>query len=332
MAVTQFIWDPLSDNVLEEMDDVGDSQAVYTNEPDEFDNLVSQRRDISTSYYHFDAIGSTRELTNTAETVTDTNLYDAWGIGVVSSGDTVNAFEWVGGRGYQSDHDSASYYVRRRVYSPVQARWLCKDDIWEDGTNLFQYGRNQPTQIVDPTGRKCQIGVHCWDVKRFFGWIKLGEHCGLTINSDIHPFRGGDVWLDGLPDKHNCLRLLAAPPPTVIGEPLPPNYWEQETLTEFSDSTCRCLARQKEKWDQKCVKYSAINDSGGINSNCSLNCIAAECGIKLTWGEKPIGFDCNYCAQEEVDCDTGLPYCARWAKFDCKQLSAPREPIRRQFS
>ena len=44
MTKTQFIWDPLSDNVLQEKDELGATQATYTNEPGEFGNLVSQNR------------------------------------------------------------------------------------------------------------------------------------------------------------------------------------------------------------------------------------------------------------------------------------------------
>ena len=64
MPVTNYIWDVASDNLLMETDASGATTAVYTNEPDVFGELVSQRRGGVTSYYHFDAQRSTRELTD----------------------------------------------------------------------------------------------------------------------------------------------------------------------------------------------------------------------------------------------------------------------------
>ena len=61
MSVTEYIWDAESDNVLTETDGAGNTTAVYTNEPAQYGSLVSQRREGTTSYYHFDAVGQGRE-------------------------------------------------------------------------------------------------------------------------------------------------------------------------------------------------------------------------------------------------------------------------------
>ncbi len=72
MTVTNYIWDELSDNVRMEVDDTGTVTAEYMNEPGQFGQLISQRRNSTNSFHHFDAQGSTRQLTNDAQTVTDT--------------------------------------------------------------------------------------------------------------------------------------------------------------------------------------------------------------------------------------------------------------------
>jgi hypothetical protein len=64
MPVTNYIWDVATDSYLMETDENGDTTAVYTNEPDLYGKLISQRRDGTTSYHHFDGQQSTRELTN----------------------------------------------------------------------------------------------------------------------------------------------------------------------------------------------------------------------------------------------------------------------------
>jgi len=63
-------------------------------------NLVSQRRSGATSFHHYDALGSTRALTNAAQTVTDTRDYRAFGLTNTSGGSTINRFWWVGNLGY----------------------------------------------------------------------------------------------------------------------------------------------------------------------------------------------------------------------------------------
>lgn len=66
-------------NYLAETDAANDTQVVYTNERRRYGNLISQRRGSDSHWYHFDAIGSTRELTNASAVITDTRQYDVWG-------------------------------------------------------------------------------------------------------------------------------------------------------------------------------------------------------------------------------------------------------------
>src|SRR5258708_1236708 len=73
MPTTKYIWD--DENVLAEADASDTINVVYTNEPQEYGNLVSTRISGTTSYHHFDALGSTRQLTNAAGTTTDTVVY-----------------------------------------------------------------------------------------------------------------------------------------------------------------------------------------------------------------------------------------------------------------
>lgn len=64
MAVTEYIWD--EDNLVAETDGTNAVNVVYTNEPQQYGNLISTRIAGTTSYHHFDALGSTRQLTNSA--------------------------------------------------------------------------------------------------------------------------------------------------------------------------------------------------------------------------------------------------------------------------
>ena len=135
---TNFIWDLESDNVLLETDDFDTTQVIYTNEPNTFGSLISQRRGSTTSWYHFDALGSTNNLTNSNETITDSYIYDAWGNKLSTTGSTTNPFQYVGQYGYYHDEETGSNYIRARVYSPIIGRWASADPLgFVDGMNLY---------------------------------------------------------------------------------------------------------------------------------------------------------------------------------------------------
>jgi hypothetical protein len=51
MAKTRYVWDWLSDNYLMEKDDTGTTVVRYTHEPDEFGQLISEKRQASRYYY-----------------------------------------------------------------------------------------------------------------------------------------------------------------------------------------------------------------------------------------------------------------------------------------
>ena len=149
-------WD--FENYLAETDHQNEIQAVYTNERQSYGNLISQYRKDGAiwtpSYYQYDALGSTRALTDDAGDATDTYVYDAWGNEVASSGTTVNPFRWVGKVGYYWDEGSGTFYIRARVYEPVTGRWMSQDPLGYEGSpwNLYEYVFDNPSVAVDPAG------------------------------------------------------------------------------------------------------------------------------------------------------------------------------------
>src|SRR5262245_43274719 len=103
-TTTNYIWD--EQDYLAETDDNNIVQTVYTNEPEQYGNLISSRISGTTSYHHFDALGSTRQLTNSAGTVTDAVIYDAWGNVVSRVGTTPTTRLWVGVLTYYTDAET----------------------------------------------------------------------------------------------------------------------------------------------------------------------------------------------------------------------------------
>lgn len=75
-----------------ETDNAGTVQAVYTYGND----LIAMNRAGANSYYHYDGLGSTRQLTNSAGSVTVTYMYDGFGNLIDSTGTSDNAYGFTG--------------------------------------------------------------------------------------------------------------------------------------------------------------------------------------------------------------------------------------------
>ena len=158
MGTTAFVWDPVFDCVTHELDENNDVKAVYHNEPQQYGGVLSQRRGSTSHYHHYDALGSTRFLTDSSGNVTDTYLYDAWGNNVASTGTTVNSFKWVGKYGYYTDDSTGQVYVRARMYQPTTARWMTLDPmVMLYAIAEYIMADDQPTQWTDASGLYTQI-------------------------------------------------------------------------------------------------------------------------------------------------------------------------------
>ena len=157
MDRAHFLWDPVEDNIVKEIDDSGTTIADYTTEPYLYGDLVSQHRDGQSSFYHYDGQGSTTSLTDSAGNVTDTYAYTAFGEITAQTGSTVNSFQYVGQKGYFGATQTREYSVRDRPYDASKARWLTVDVLVQfQDSNVFAYSRNQPLSLVDPSGREAE--------------------------------------------------------------------------------------------------------------------------------------------------------------------------------
>ncbi|MCA9031259.1 MAG: hypothetical protein KDA66_10645, partial [Planctomycetaceae bacterium] len=147
----KFVWDNRQ-AYLAETDANDGTVVVYTQEPRLYGNLISQRRSSTTSWYHYEALGSTRQLTDATEASTDQYLYDAWGNIVSSFGTMANPFRYVGMLGYYFDDDTSNSYVRARVFQPSTGRWLSHDPYGlAVSLNMYAMLLN-PIRYRDPSG------------------------------------------------------------------------------------------------------------------------------------------------------------------------------------
>ena len=153
-ATTNFIWD--GQDVLLETDAGNTTQVTYTQTPNIYGDLVSQRRSTTTKYYHFDALGSTLALTDSGENVTDTYRYFAFGNSLTSSGNTTNNFRFVGNLGYYNESALSLQYLRARWYQSETGRFVSVDPVFS--VNVYIYAQNSPLTKSDPSGDDVTIG------------------------------------------------------------------------------------------------------------------------------------------------------------------------------
>ncbi len=117
--------------------------------------LISSNREGVKRYFHFDALGSTRALTDSSGNVTDTYEYNVFGVVEASSGTSVNPYRYVGQYGYYDDgamgSSSGLLLLGVRYYSPAHGRFWSWDPV--PNLNLYAYVNNSATMWVDPSGR-----------------------------------------------------------------------------------------------------------------------------------------------------------------------------------
>jgi RHS repeat-associated protein len=90
------------------------------------DDLLSQKRGGTTSYFHYDGLGPTRMLTDATGAVTDGYDYAAFGELLNSTGSTGNSYLFAG---EQLDSGLGQYYLRARYYDPGRGGFT-QMDAW----------------------------------------------------------------------------------------------------------------------------------------------------------------------------------------------------------
>jgi len=154
---TQFIYQgPNMLALMQERDSSENTVVQYTSGL----GLENMRRDSGggmasgdSSFFHYDALGSTQELTDENETVTDTYRYNAWGKILVRTGTTTNPHTYLGKWRYYFMSGTALLLVGLRQYCGGLGRFLSLDPA-RDATNWYTYALNRATSYIDPWGRR----------------------------------------------------------------------------------------------------------------------------------------------------------------------------------
>lgn len=156
-VMTYYVYDGYE--VIEEYNSSNSLQAYYVLGPS-IDEPNSMVRNSNTYYYHRDALGNVRQLTDVNGIVQESYDYDPYGnvtiynsslTDITSSGSGIkNPYMYAGRR---LDEESGVYHYRNRQYKPMIGRFLQRDPLgYVDGMNLYTYVGNNSINHTDPFG------------------------------------------------------------------------------------------------------------------------------------------------------------------------------------
>ncbi|MCL5768198.1 Ig-like domain-containing protein [Acinetobacter sp. ANC5681] len=117
------------------------------------DDLISYHQGTGSQYYLYDALGSTRGLTNENGQMTDSYNYDAFGANTEHQGSSNNKYQYAG----EQKDSTGNYYLRARYYNPNIGRFTQMDSYMGQSNNpitlhKYLYANANPVMYTDPSG------------------------------------------------------------------------------------------------------------------------------------------------------------------------------------
>jgi RHS repeat-associated protein len=138
------------ENLLEEIDQIGNLLARYT-QVNQMDEVLAELRSSTSSYYQGDGLGTVTALSNSTGALANTYTYSSFGKPITSTGTLVNSLRYTG---REWDSETGFYYYRARYYDSEGGRFLSEDPIrLNSGTvNFYGYADDDPINEIDPSG------------------------------------------------------------------------------------------------------------------------------------------------------------------------------------
>jgi RHS repeat-associated protein len=163
------------------------------------------------TYYHLDAIGSVRALTDGSGNVLIRHDYLPFGEDTQAmTGDPLRF------TGQEIDAESGHHYFQARQYRQIWGRFTTVDPGHVNGSledpqgwNGYAYGRNNPLKFTDATGLRydwCSIGGDdCWEELSDYEFEQFQANPGIWwVDDTVAVGQDAEVFLNGR--RHSILR------------------------------------------------------------------------------------------------------------------------------
>lgn len=159
--------------IIEEQDGGGITQATYVYGAG-VDEILTADRGAQTYYYHQNALGSVAAVTDSTGGAVERYSYDGYGQPSITDGFGISVSPNAWGTphsaignpwmftGRQFDEEDGLYFYRARYHDSAKGRFLQRDSLeYQDGLNLYQYVRSNPTRFTDPEGTETlEVNYH----------------------------------------------------------------------------------------------------------------------------------------------------------------------------
>jgi RHS repeat-associated protein len=217
LGTTNYLYDGIDygSNAIEEVDNVGNVLARYTQSP-AVDQPLAEVRSATTTYYQQDALSSVTSLGSPAGALANTYTFDSFGKLTASTGTLTNPFQY---SGREFDAESGLFYNRHRFYDPSLGRFISEDPSgFDGGINFYGYVKNNPVIWIDPSGLvRCTYNIsthqlHCLsdDLTQSFDTDRARSGRGLCRNdracqnrSNQGPIPEGEYYMGQIGDTPN---------------------------------------------------------------------------------------------------------------------------------
>ena len=103
-------------------------------------------------YYHTDALGTVRAVTDAAGGVVEGRDFDPWGVAL--AGRQTGSGTREGYTGHEYDAETNLNYAGARYYAPALGRWTTPDPLAASfpAVSPYNYALNNPLLLIDPDG------------------------------------------------------------------------------------------------------------------------------------------------------------------------------------
>jgi len=115
------------------------------------DDVLSVESAAGIAYPIRDPLGTATVSTDESGAALDRLRYDSYGLPAAGPPDVPTPAAWAG----LTADPTGLYFARARYYDPATGRFLSEDPV--PAPNLYQYGLDNPANVVDPTGQQALI-------------------------------------------------------------------------------------------------------------------------------------------------------------------------------